>query len=188
MVELFGDLVRVHDLPFLGFYVPGTFLIADVDGALVGRVSVGRELNKFLANERGHIGYSVRPRYRRRGYATEILRQSLIVARAEAVDRLLVTCDDDNTASATIIERVGGVLEDVRDGSDGIPKRATGSAEECRILPFPVCWPGRALRRRTGRLIIGVGHTSRPCLRRTCITFMIAGLRPTIRPGSGRPH
>jgi len=72
---------------------------------------------------RGSVTRSRSARYRGRGYATEILRQSLIVARAEAVDRVLVTCDDDNAASATIIERLGGVLEDVRDGSDGIPKR-----------------------------------------------------------------
>jgi predicted acetyltransferase len=104
-------------------YVPATFLIAEVDRALVGRVSVRHELNEFLANEGGHIGYAVRPQYRHRGYATEILRQSLIVARAEGVDRVLVTCDDDNMASATIIERLGGVLEDVRQGNDGIPKR-----------------------------------------------------------------
>jgi predicted acetyltransferase len=65
----------------------------------------------------------VRPQYRRRGYATEILRQALIVARAEGVDRVLVTCDQDNAASARIIERLAGVLEDVRPASDGIPKR-----------------------------------------------------------------
>jgi len=28
----------------------------------------------------------------------------------------LVTCDDDNVGSRTVIERAGGVLEDVRDG------------------------------------------------------------------------
>lgn len=44
-------------------------------------------------------------------------------ARDEGVDPLLVTCDDDNTASASIIERLGGILEDVRQGSDGIAKR-----------------------------------------------------------------
>lgn len=55
--------------------------------------------------------------HRGRGYATEILRQSLVIARAEGVDRVLVTCSDDNVASAAVIERSGGVLESVIDGS-----------------------------------------------------------------------
>jgi predicted acetyltransferase len=71
----------------------------------------------------GHIGYGVRPVHRRRGYATEMLRQALVIARAEGVDRILVTCDDDNTASSVIIERTGGVLDDVRRAPDGGQKR-----------------------------------------------------------------
>jgi predicted acetyltransferase len=71
----------------------------------------------------GHIGYGVRPVHRRRGYATEMLRQALVIARAEGVDRILVTCDDDNTASSVIIERTGGVLDDIRRSPDGAQKR-----------------------------------------------------------------
>ena len=58
----------------------------------------------------------MRPDDRRQGHATEILRQSLIVARALGVDRVLVTCDDDNAASAKTIERCGGILQDVVPG------------------------------------------------------------------------
>jgi predicted acetyltransferase len=110
-----------HRLPARG--VPSTLLAAEVRGEIVGRVSVRYRLNDFLATIGGHIGYCVIPTHRRRGYATEILRQSLIIARAEGVDRVLVTCDDDNLASATVIERVGGVLEDVRPDPPGKPKR-----------------------------------------------------------------
>jgi predicted acetyltransferase len=103
--------------------VPATFLVADVDGALVGRVSIRHELNDFLLHVGGHIGYGVRPQHRRRGYATEILRQSLIIARAAGVEDVLVTCDEPNLASAAVIERLGGELEDVRLGDDGVGKR-----------------------------------------------------------------
>ncbi len=68
---------RGLDLP--DGYVPATFLVADVGGEVVGRVSIRHELNAWLAEVGGHIGYGVRPAFRRRGYATEILRQSLAV-------------------------------------------------------------------------------------------------------------
>ena len=109
------------DLP--GGFVPSTFLAADVDGEMVGRTSIRHELNEFLAREGGHIGYAVLAEHRRRGYATEILRQSLVIARAVGVDRVLVTCDDDNVGSATVIERCGGVFDSLVDSREGPPKR-----------------------------------------------------------------
>jgi predicted acetyltransferase len=96
--------------------VPATFLVAVVDSGLVGRISIRHELNAFLMDFGGHIGCGVRPVHRRRGYATEMLRQALVIARAEGVDRILVTCDDDNTAS-TVISReraVSSMTYDVR--------------------------------------------------------------------------
>ena len=94
-------------------WVPGTFLVAEVAGQIVGRTSIRYALNDFLEREGGHIGYGVLPPHRRRGYATEILQQSLVVARANGVDRVLVTCDDDNIGSIAVIEACGGRQESV---------------------------------------------------------------------------
>jgi predicted acetyltransferase len=99
--------------------VPASFLVADVDGSLVGRVSIRHELNGFLAMWGGHIGYGVRPAFRRRGYATAILRQSLVLARGLGISSALVVCDDDNTGSARVIEACGGVFDQVVTGKDG---------------------------------------------------------------------
>lgn len=94
-------------------WVPGTLLAAVVGDELIGRVSVRDALNDWLASYGGHIGYAVLPGHRRRGYATQMCAQALVVARAHGVERVLVTCDDDNIASARVIERCGGVLDDV---------------------------------------------------------------------------
>jgi predicted acetyltransferase len=104
-------------------WVPATFLVAEVGGEIVGRSSIRHRLNGVLEREGGHVGYAVRPGYRRRGYATEILRQSLIVARAIGIDRVLLFCDEDNIGSWAVIEACGGRLDAVTQTAPGSPRK-----------------------------------------------------------------
>jgi predicted acetyltransferase len=103
--------------------VRGAFLAADVDGQLVGHASIRFELNAFLAARGGHIDYGVISAFRQRGYATAILRESIVIARNEGVTDVLVTCDDSNVGSAKVIERCGGVLEEITFDDDGVAFR-----------------------------------------------------------------
>jgi predicted acetyltransferase len=102
--------------------VPATFLIAEHDGSLIGRTSIRHELNDFLFNFGGHIGYGVRPSYRRRGFATKILSRSLSYIHGLGVTKVLVTCDEDNVGSMKVIESQGGVLENTVE-FEGIMRR-----------------------------------------------------------------
>jgi predicted acetyltransferase len=104
-------------------WVPMTFLVAVVGGRIVGRASIRHELTDDLRREGGNIGYCVLAGCRRRGYATEILRQSLVVIRALGIGRVLITCDDDNVGSATVIEQCGGVFDSLSRSDDGQPVR-----------------------------------------------------------------
>ena len=72
----------------------------------------------------GHIGYTVRPSERRKGYGTLLLALTLPRARALGLRRVLLTCDDDNVGSARIIEKNGGVLQDMgTNPASGKPTR-----------------------------------------------------------------
>lgn len=88
-----------------------TYLVVDETGKLVGMIDLRHRLNDYLLQFGGHIGYSVRRSERRRGYATQMLALVLEEARKLGLDRVLVTCDKENTASARTIEKNGGVLE-----------------------------------------------------------------------------
>ena len=68
-------------------------------------------LNQMLAAYGGHIGYSVRPSERRKGYAARMLREVLPFCRQLGLSRVLITCTPDNEASRRVILSAGGVYE-----------------------------------------------------------------------------
>ena len=106
--------------------VPETFLLAFVESRIVGRIAIRHRLNARLEREGGHIGYVVVPEFRRRGYATRMLALGLRLAHDElGIDPVLVTCDHANLGSIRVIERNGGVLQDVvaAEGRDAAIRR-----------------------------------------------------------------
>ena len=91
--------------------VPATsFLAEDAASSLVGMIQLRHCLNDYLLHFGGHIGYSVRPSQRRKGYATEMLRLVLEEARRLGLKQVLVTCDAANEASRRTIRTNGGLL------------------------------------------------------------------------------
>jgi predicted acetyltransferase len=103
-----------EDSPRPNGYVPSTTMWWVDESDFLGRIAVRHRLTPGLFEVGGHIGYDVRPTARRRGHATAMLRAALPVARDLGITSALLTCDVDNIASRTVIERNGGVLEDQR--------------------------------------------------------------------------
>jgi predicted acetyltransferase len=94
-------------------YVPhSTFWLVDTHDEIVAIANIRHELTEDLMNLGGHIGYGVRPSARRKGYATELLRQSLIEARSLGIGNMRVTCDKENQGSSRAIILNGGNLDD----------------------------------------------------------------------------
>ena len=98
---------RVPSIQFVSF---------DDVGHALGFLNLRLRLNEGLLNYAGHIGYSIRPSERGKGYAKETLRQGLQVAKEKNIKKALVTCSVNNPASRTVILANGGLIEDVRDG------------------------------------------------------------------------
>ncbi|WP_245769487.1 GNAT family N-acetyltransferase [Streptomyces indicus] len=97
-------------------FVPATWYWFVAGDTYLGRIQLRHRLTSQLLAYGGHIGYRVRPSARRQGHATAMLRAVLPHAHRLGLDRVLVTCDHDNTGSRKVIEANGGVLEDERDG------------------------------------------------------------------------
>ena len=80
------------------------------DDVIVGESRLRHTLTSRLKEHGGNIGYTIAPSSRRRGFGSEILRQTLTRAWAKGLNEALITCDSDNLASRKVIEKSGGRL------------------------------------------------------------------------------
>ncbi|MBQ3866509.1 MAG: GNAT family N-acetyltransferase [Clostridia bacterium] len=95
------------------------FLLDDERDRLLGAVNIRHHLNERLLFDGGHVGDGIRPTERRKGFGTELIRLALLECGKLGIDRVLITCDRENIASAKAIVRNGGVLENEVVDEDG---------------------------------------------------------------------
>ena len=93
--------------------VPATqfIYVRESDRRLVGMLQVRHSLNEALRLFGGHIGYSIRPSERHKGYVSQMLKAALPFCKSLGLDRVLITCSKDNETSRRVILKNGGVYE-----------------------------------------------------------------------------
>ncbi len=94
-------------------YVPQTqFLyVRELDNKVIGVIQIRHYFNEFLEKFGGHIGYSICPSERKKGYATKMLNDLLPICREMGFDKILITCLKDNIGSIKVILNNSGVFE-----------------------------------------------------------------------------
>jgi predicted acetyltransferase len=105
--------------------VPASIYLAvrTSDSSVIGMIHIRHRLNECLLQLGGHIGYSVRKSERRKGYAREMLRLALEKFKCMNINKVLITCDKNNVASAKTIISNGGALENEVPGDNRITQR-----------------------------------------------------------------
>jgi predicted acetyltransferase len=87
--------------------------------SFVGNLRLRHRLNKKLIRSGGHIGYTISPPFRRKGYGKKILQLGLRKAKILGLKKVLLTCGEKNIASRRIIQSCGGVYKNEARDEDG---------------------------------------------------------------------
>lgn len=103
-----------------GRVLSNTFIsVRKEDNKIIGFVNLRYELNDYLLKFGGHIGDSIRPSERNKGYATEQLQICLKHCNDLGIKEVLLTCKDWNAASRQTIIKCGGKYENTKTDKDG---------------------------------------------------------------------
>jgi len=89
------------------------WLVDDEKDYFIGEVAIRHRLNDALNLRGGHIGYVIRYNEWGKGYGTLMLKLALEQAKKRGLDKVLITCNDSNIASARVMEKNGCILENV---------------------------------------------------------------------------
>ena len=81
---------------------------------ILGMIDIRHCLNDFLLQAGGHIGCGVRKFERKKGYAKQMIKLALEKCKKLKIEKVLITCNEDNIASEKSIISCGGILEDIR--------------------------------------------------------------------------
>ena len=87
------------------------FLVRENDNKILGMINIRLALNKKLKTVGGHIGYSIRPTERRKGYNKINLYLGLLECQKHGLKKVMLSCNKENLGSAKTIQSFDAELE-----------------------------------------------------------------------------
>ena len=95
--------------------------VREEDQKIVGMINIRHSLNAYLERCGGHIGISIVPSERHKGYATQMLKMALSKCREFGINKVLYAFNSGNEGSKRIVLKCGGTYEsDVYDSVDRV--------------------------------------------------------------------
>lgn len=85
------------------------FLIRSNDNKIIGMINICLALNERLKKYGGHIGYSIRPKERGKGYNKINLYLGLKICKEHGIEKVFMDADKENPASWKTMEALGGI-------------------------------------------------------------------------------
>jgi predicted acetyltransferase len=96
----------------LGYVESEQFMLMNKgETRIFGMINFRHYLNQSLEKTGGHIGYSIRPSEWRKGYAKAMLSLCLEKCHSFGLEKVLITCDDDNVGSRKTIISNSGIFD-----------------------------------------------------------------------------
>jgi predicted acetyltransferase len=105
-------------------WVPtSTYFLVNNNNKILGATNIRHQLTENLKIEGGHIGYGIRPNQRGKGLGTLQLKLALQKIKEFGINKVLITCNKENTHSAKVITKNGGIFDSEIEKEDRIVQR-----------------------------------------------------------------
>jgi len=117
-----------------GYVAHSVFWLVDDDN-YIGTFNLRHSLTPALEQIGGHIAYQILPSKQRKGYAYAGLKLCLVEANKIGIEKVLVTCKAENTASYSVIHKAmlefGGYEDEVLVKDNCVEKRVWIRTDKC---------------------------------------------------------
>ena len=102
-------------------WVPcSSYWLVDNSEEVIGVIRIRHRVDSDFLEMIGHIGYEIKSTRRKEGNGSKLLELGLIEARKIGLEKVLITCDEDNIGSKRIIEKFNGkYIKSIVDDESG---------------------------------------------------------------------